>query len=79
MNSKDNFGKCVLIYAAESGNIKLVEILLEYGAEVNTKDNSGKTALHYVAASENIDIIKGPIIYSIDGRSPSSHKRSFFI
>ena len=34
-----------LIKASRNGNIKIVEMLLEKGADVNAKDNDGMTAL----------------------------------
>ena len=41
LNAKTGFGKTALMYAAESGNEKIVEMLEEAGANIHAKDNDG--------------------------------------
>ena len=38
-----------LQFAAECGNKEIVELLLEYGADINAVDNDGWTPLHRAA------------------------------
>lgn len=44
-----------LIKAAQSGNLKLVEELVEHGADVNTKDENGKPVLSLAIHDENFE------------------------
>lgn len=37
----------ILMDAAMEGNLELITMLLEHGANINTTDNTGKSALHY--------------------------------
>ncbi len=46
INAKNNLGETALMFAANSGE-KLVNTLLEYGADINAKNNLGETALFY--------------------------------
>ncbi|CAL5321672.1 unnamed protein product [Camellia sinensis] len=50
INSADEEGWAPLQFAASSGNVKIVEILLSSKADVNLKNNGGRTALHYAAS-----------------------------
>ncbi|CAL5422705.1 unnamed protein product [Camellia sinensis] len=50
INSADEEGWAPLQFAASSGNVEIVEILLSSGADVNLKNNGGRTALHYAAS-----------------------------
>ena len=49
-------GGNVLHYAALTGNLNRVKLLIERGADVNAKDNSGKTVLDYVIESRNLKL-----------------------
>jgi ankyrin repeat protein len=42
-------GRRALSLAAQKGNLRVVETLLDYGADVNVKDDGGQTALLLVA------------------------------
>ncbi|KAL8104599.1 hypothetical protein AgCh_028717 [Apium graveolens] len=50
INSADEEGWVPLHSAASSGNVEIVELLLNRGADVNLKNNGGRTALHYAAS-----------------------------
>lgn len=39
------------MYAAEGGNTKIIDYLLNKGANIAAKDNAGRTALMYAAGS----------------------------
>jgi len=46
LNAKNNDGKTALIYAAENGSIKIIELLIDSGADINKKDSKyGETAI----------------------------------
>jgi ankyrin repeat protein len=45
VNTHNKFNRTALMLAAQSGNYKIVERLLQFGADVNKKDNNGNTAL----------------------------------
>ncbi|CAI9096506.1 OLC1v1032671C5 [Oldenlandia corymbosa var. corymbosa] len=50
VNSVDEEGWGPLHSAASSGNLEIVEVLLDTGADVNLKNNGGRTAIHYAAS-----------------------------
>jgi ankyrin repeat protein len=54
-NTKE--GNTSLGFAIESGNDKIVTLLLRYGADVNQKDIRGETALHKAARKGNTDVV----------------------
>ncbi|CAL8093584.1 unnamed protein product [Calicophoron daubneyi] len=55
INLVDGEGFCPIHMAVNSGNIKLVKICLDRGANVFAKDLNGKTALHFACAREDIE------------------------
>ena len=46
------------MHAAEGGNLEVVELLLEKGANVDAKDPGGWTALTYAAWNGSSDVVK---------------------
>jgi ankyrin repeat protein len=44
-NEKDHSGRTALHYAVLVGSLKIVELLVEFGARISIKDNNGETAL----------------------------------
>jgi ankyrin repeat protein len=45
VNAKYDDGSTALIYAAQHGYARCVQVLAAHGANVNAKDNDGETAL----------------------------------
>lgn len=57
---RDNWGNTALHIHANDGNIDLVRILLEHGADVNARNGFGATPLHSALRggdNENIDLV----------------------
>lgn len=42
-----------LLYASDRGFLKTLEILLEYGADINSTDNDGNTSVVYAAINDS--------------------------
>jgi len=59
-NFKDASGRSILMTACErsGGNIEMIKLLVESGAEVNARDNERKTAFLYACASGNTEAVK---------------------
>jgi ankyrin repeat protein len=53
VNLKDKKGRTSLHFASENGNSKLVEFLINYGANVNALDMNEQTPLHFIANAAN--------------------------
>ncbi len=51
-------GRSALQQAAAVGNIKVMKILIEHGAQVNEKNANGETALHFAARFGHLDAVK---------------------
>ena len=63
-----------LWYAARIGNLELVKLLIQHGADVNAKTRSGSTAIHAACLENNFEIVKilgaaGADISSVDNES----------
>ncbi|XP_031779107.1 ankyrin repeat domain-containing protein 54-like [Nasonia vitripennis] len=52
-NSINYSGETPLMLAAESNQLEIVKLLIEYGANVLCKRNDGRTALHFSVPSNN--------------------------
>ena len=50
-------GKSVLLFAAECGQIHMIELLAEQGLNVNLGDDEGWTPLHYAAAFGQLELV----------------------
>ncbi len=57
-NCRNKYGKTPLHIAAEHGQMKIVEFLLEKGANPNTRDNLGRLPFHSAAFGGDLDIVK---------------------
>ena len=51
-------GRTALHYAALSGHIEVVKVLVERGAAINTTDHADRTVLHEVALSGHVEVVK---------------------
>ncbi|XP_026804314.1 ankyrin repeat, SAM and basic leucine zipper domain-containing protein 1-like isoform X1 [Rhopalosiphum maidis] len=59
INSKDRTGLTALMYACSNGWLKLVEFLVDHGADIEMKDNqSGETALFFAVRNNHVNIVK---------------------
>ena len=47
-----------IFFAAESGNLEMVKLLMEVGTLFNVKDKHEKTPLSYAAASGKMDVVR---------------------
>ncbi|CEO17476.1 ankyrin repeat protein [Rickettsia monacensis] len=52
-----NNAKTILHFAAKSGNLNLVNWLIENKADIHAKTNSGETILHFAAESGNLNLV----------------------
>lgn len=67
INTKDRNGMTALMYACSNGWLKLVEFLIENGADINMSDNeNGETALFYAVRHNFIDIVKFLLSHGAD-------------
>ncbi len=58
-NAKSPYGATGLFFAADRGNVEIIKILLDHGANVNVKDTFyGATALSWATQKERWDVIK---------------------
>lgn len=51
-------GKTILMDAAEKGNIRLLSMLLDHGADIDRRDDRDATALIYAARAGQVEAIK---------------------
>ncbi|TMW65175.1 hypothetical protein Poli38472_009342 [Pythium oligandrum] len=67
-NARDARGRTPLMMATiektswnvgekESDRLRIVQLLLDYGADVSPTDESGNTALHYATVGEHLDVV----------------------
>ncbi|KAF5974836.1 nacht ankyrin domain-containing protein [Fusarium coicis] len=56
INAADHEKRTVLHYAASQGNVALVEMLINWDADINARDHSGQTALHIAVLQSHDDI-----------------------
>jgi len=55
---KDKNGKTPMMYAVESKNEEIVEMILRNGFQINETDNNGETALFYSVKDKNFKMMK---------------------
>lgn len=48
----------VIILASKNGNVKIVKLLIDFGADINNRDTDGGTALIHAASNGNIEVEK---------------------
>jgi Ankyrin repeats (3 copies)/Domain of unknown function (DUF6438) len=57
LNTADDEGRTVLMWACESADVKTVGDLIRSGADAKAKDRQGRTALMYAAARQSPEIV----------------------
>ena len=58
MDVRNTFGNTALISAAINGDIEVVRILCENGAQLDIEDNNGNTALKIASRRDHYDIVR---------------------
>lgn len=58
LNEVDNDGLGLIHWAADRGNIDILQFLLNKGSDVNLVDSEGQTALHYASSCGHLDCVK---------------------
>mmetsp|Transcript_9721 Transcript_9721/g.41684 ORF Transcript_9721/g.41684 Transcript_9721/m.41684 type:complete len:251 (-) Transcript_9721:408-1160(-) len=53
INEKDEDGRTMLHWAATTGDVRIVEILLNYNAKIDVSDEEGTTVLHSACACDH--------------------------
>ena len=57
LNTTDDQGGTVLMWACENADVPAARELIHFGADVRAKDNQGRTVLMYAAASQSPEIV----------------------
>ncbi|KAJ8301826.1 hypothetical protein KUTeg_020813, partial [Tegillarca granosa] len=77
VNKKDDNGMSAIHYAIQNGaDLKLLELLLSFGADINTKNNEGLTPAAFAIQRKSIDCLKyllqkGADVYAVDIKDSS--------
>jgi ankyrin repeat protein len=58
VNSSNEYGRTILMFASASGHREIVDVLLKYGADINAKDGRGRTAMIHARSSGHDEIVK---------------------
>ncbi|XP_067668072.1 serine/threonine-protein phosphatase 6 regulatory ankyrin repeat subunit A-like [Haliotis asinina] len=57
IESKDRMGRTPVMYAAEQGNKKVLDLLVSRGCNLSVVDDQGRNILHAACLSDNVDIV----------------------
>jgi len=58
INERNQLGRTALSYAVEHGNIPMMDMLLQHGADMDVPDNAGKITVFYAAKSGNTEVLE---------------------
>ncbi|EGG22308.1 ankyrin repeat-containing protein [Cavenderia fasciculata] len=58
VNERDEQGRTPLIWGCDRGNLEMVQLLIESGANINDSDLDGLTSLHYACMCSHYNVIK---------------------
>lgn len=70
-------GKTLLHWAADTGTVDLVDVLLEAGVSSMIKDVYGGTALHWAAESGHLSIVEALVAAGADVHTKDCQSRHF--
>lgn len=59
---QDSFGMSALMFAANQGNLNIVNLLIAHGADVNLKAKLGLTALTYAIKADSINLDNSAVV-----------------
>ena len=65
-SAKEDDSYAALHYAAETGNLKLAELLIAAKADVNYRDPDGDAALHFAIETDRLEIVRLLIAHGAD-------------
>lgn len=68
-SSSDRLGHTALMCAADKGHLKVVEVLLSAGAQVEARSDAGETALTVAATSGHLNVVRSLVL---DGAEPEA-------
>ncbi|CAE7458203.1 unnamed protein product [Symbiodinium necroappetens] len=68
-SSPDRLGHTALMCAADKGHLKVVEVLLSAGAQVEARSDAGETALTVAATSGHLNVVRSLVL---DGAEPEA-------
>ena len=57
-DAADQFGRTILMFATEVGDMDMVNMLIDNGAYVDAQTNAGTTALMFAAARGHLDVVQ---------------------
>jgi len=57
INSQDDGGYSALMYACSNGNLEIVKLLLQLGANLNLETKKGNTALYFAEKGKHSDVV----------------------
>jgi len=66
LNVADDDGLGLIHWAADRGNIDILQFLLSNGADVNLVDSDGQTSLHYASSCGHLECVKLLIKFGAD-------------
>lgn len=66
LNLLDNSGLGLIHWAADRGNVNVLQILLTHGVNIDLRDTDGQTALHYAASVDHLECVKLLIKFGAD-------------
>lgn len=76
-NDIDVYGITLLSYAIDNNNSKMLDFLLEKGADVESVDANGNNLLHLAATKGNVQVLKTIINNVMDLSEDKKSKKSF--
>ena len=76
LDYQDETGKTPLMRAAELGKADVVDLIIQYGANVNLADNKGRTALIYAAKYGHKEVVETLVKNKAELDAVTIHKHS---